>query len=95
MTQVIIKSTAASRARPLIQVALEHEQRCVQIGIQKTTRNLQRLEERFGMESHNFYQEFQAGKMGDDMEYIRWAGEYETLLQLQQDYAELQEIRVC
>ena len=40
------------------------------------------------MESLKFYQDFQAGKMGDDMEYMKWAGEYETLLQLQEDYAE-------
>ena len=31
----------------------------------------------------------------DDMKYIRWAGEYETLAQLQKDYNDLQEIELC
>ncbi len=52
-----------------------------------------RFEQRFGMENHDFYQDYQTGKMGDDMDYMKWAGEYETLLQLQEDYAELQEIQ--
>ncbi len=95
MTQVTIKSATADQVRPLVQVALEHELRFLNIGIQKTMRNLQRLEERFGMESQQFYQEFQTGTMGDEMEYITWAGEYETLLQLQEDYAELEQIQVC
>ncbi|MCP4405487.1 MAG: hypothetical protein GY801_50320 [bacterium] len=95
MTQVTIKSATADQVRPLVQVALEHELRVLNIGIQKTMRNLQRLEERFGMESQQFYQEFQTGTMGDEMEYITWAGEYETLLQLQEDYAELEQIQVC
>lgn len=95
MTQVIIKSATAAQVKPLIQVALDYEIRFLKIGIQKTTRNLQRLEQRFGMESQQFYREFQAGNMGDEMEYMKWAGEYETLLQLQADYTELQEIQVC
>ena len=47
------------------------------------------------MESRNFYQKYHTGEMGDDMEYMKWAGGYETLLQLQEDYAEIQEIQLC
>ena len=75
--------------------ALDHEVRILQIGLQKTTRKLHQFEQRFEMESQQFYQEFQAGNLGDEMEYMKWAGEYETLLQLQDDYTELQEIKVC
>ena len=98
MTQVIVKSGSASQAsqvRPLIQAALDHEVRLLKIGLQKTTRHLQQFEQRFGMESQDFYRDYQTGKIGDDMEYMKWAGEYETLLQLQEDYADIQEIQVC
>uniref|UniRef100_UPI0040563384 hypothetical protein n=1 Tax=Candidatus Electrothrix sp. TaxID=2170559 RepID=UPI0040563384 len=95
MTQLIVKSPGAANVRPLIQAALDHEARVLNIAIQKTTRRLQDFEQRFGIESRKFYQDFQAGKMGDDMEYMKWAGEYETLLQLREDYAEIKEIQVC
>ena len=95
MTQVIVKSPSASHVKPLIQAALDHEIRVLKIGLQKTKRNLLHFEQRFGMNSQQFYQEFQAGTLGDEMDYMKWAGEYETLLQLQEDYAEIQEIQVC
>jgi hypothetical protein len=41
------------------------------------------------MDSKYFYGEFQKGKLGDDLKFIRWAGEYETLERLQKDYNEL------
>ncbi len=98
MTQLIVKSSDATRAsqvRPLVQAALDHEIRLLKIGLQKTTRNLQQFEQQFGMGSQDFYQAYQAGEMGDEIEQIKWAGEYETLLQLQEDYADMQEIQVC
>ncbi len=95
MTQVIIKSTTNVNAKHLIRVALDHELRVLKIGLTKTHQHLQQLEQQFGMESRQFYQEFQKGNLGDTLDYIKWAGEYETLLQLQEDYTELQEIQVC
>ena len=88
MTQLIVKSPSAANVRPLIQAALDHEARILKIGIRKTTRRLLEFEQRFGLESKMFYQDFQDGKMGDDMEYMKWAGEYETLLQLRECSAE-------
>lgn len=71
MTQLIVKSSSASNVRPLIQAALDHEARILKIGIQKTTRRLQDFERCFGREGLKFYQDFQAGKTGDDMEHMK------------------------
>jgi hypothetical protein len=49
----------------------------------------------FSQETPAFYQQFQAGKLGDSIAYIKWAGEYETFLQLQNDFRELSETQVC
>ncbi len=92
MTQLIVKSPSASQVRPLIQAALDHEIRLLKIGSEKTKRRLADFEKQFSMKSEQFYQEFQAGNMGDEMEQIKWAGEYETLLQLQSDYGEIRGI---
>jgi len=95
MTQLIVNSPHASHVRPLIQAALDHEIRLLQMGIEKTKRRLRHFEEVFTMETLRFYQAFQAGGMGDEMEYMKWAGEYETLLQLEKDYAQIRGIQVC
>ncbi len=40
-------------------------------------RELTRLEIKHGMASQLFWQKFQAGEMGDDIEWVRWANKYE------------------
>ena len=95
MTQIIVKSRSASHLRPLIQVAIDHEVRVLKIGLQKTMRHLRQFEQHFGIASQEFYQDYQTGKFGDDMQYMKWAGEYETLLQLQEEYAEIKGTLVC
>jgi hypothetical protein len=95
MTQLIINSPHASNVKPLIQAALEHEIRLLQMGIEKTKRRLHNFEKLFKMETLHFYQAFQNGDMGDEMEYMKWAGEYETLLQLEDDYAQIKGVQVC
>ena len=47
------------------------------------------------MNSKDFYEKFQKGKLGDDFKFIRWAGEYETLKRLQEDYTDLQGVELC
>ena len=42
------------------------------------------LENRYGMDSATFYERFEAGKMGDGMDFFEWAGLYE----LRQDILE-------
>ena len=38
---------------------------------------LRQFEERYGMDSETFYQRFEAGELGDDMDFFEWAGVYE------------------
>ncbi len=95
MTQVIVKPVTASNVRRLLQAAVNHELRVLEIGIEKTTRRLKSFEQKFNQETLAFYQQFQTGKLGDSIEYIKWAGEYETLLQLQQDFHDLSETQLC
>lgn len=43
---------------------------------------LTRLELKHGMASPDFWQKFQAGEMGDDIEWIRWANKYEIYTEM-------------
>ena len=95
MAQVIIRPQAAGNLKNLIKVAVENQLRVIHFGIAKTKRKLRELEKESGMDSKYFYEEFQKGKLGDDLKFIRWAGEYETLERLQKDHNELQGVELC
>lgn len=95
MTQVIVQPATAVNVKQLLQVAVAHELRLLQIGIERTWEQLRRFEHEFQKDTLAFYQAFECGEAGDNMEFIKWAGEYETLQQLQQDYHELKELQLC
>jgi len=95
MSRIIVESQNADNLKNLVKSAVENQLRAINFGITKTKRKLAELEKENGMDSEMFYKEYQEGKLGDDMKYIRWAGEYETLGQLQKDYNELQGTELC
>lgn len=95
MAQVIIQPKSSENLRNLIKLAVENQLRIISFGIAKTKRKLRDLEQETGKKSRDFYKEFQDGKLGDDLKFIRWAGEHETLARLQKDYNELKGIELC
>lgn len=95
MARVIVQPQTADNLRNLIRLAVENQLRVINSGIAKTKRKLGVLEKETGMDSKDFYEEFQKGKLGDNLKYIRWAGEYETLARLEKDYNDLQGIELC
>ncbi len=72
MTQLIVNSPSASHVRPLIQAALDHEIRLLQMGIEKTKRRLCHFEELFQMETLSFYKAFQTGAVGHEIYEMGW-----------------------
>ena len=95
MARIIIEPQTAKNVKTLIKLAVENQLRIMSFGIAKTRRKLGELEKESGIDSKDFYQEFQKRELGDDLKYIRWAGEYETLARLQKDYDDLQETELC
>jgi hypothetical protein len=45
--------------------------------LERYERDLHEFEERCGMESATFYRRFEAGELGDRMDFFEWAGLYE------------------
>lgn len=45
--------------------------------LERYKRDLLEFEQRYGMESSAFYQRFEAGQLGDAMDFFEWAGVYE------------------
>lgn len=40
------------------------------------SRRLALFEQKYGMSSAEFYEKYQRGEMGDEMDFVRWAGRY-------------------
>ena len=95
MARVIVQEQTAHNLKSLIECAVENQLRVITFGIAKTRRKLEEIEKETGMNSKEFYDRFQEGKLGDEIRYIRWAGEYETLGRLNKDLSDLKDLEFC
>ena len=64
----------------LLDVALSQHR----LRLERYERDLREFENRYGMDSAAFYRRFEAGELGDAMDFFEWAGLYE----LRQDILE-------
>jgi hypothetical protein len=48
-------------------------------------RDLTLLEQKHGMSSAEFYERYQRGEMGDEMEFMRWATKFEIYEEMKED----------
>ena len=93
--RVIVESKNSAEAKSLVSAAIKNEIKVLEIGIKKTKRNIEQFEKQHEMDTESFYKRYTAGLMGDDAQYIRWAGEYETLLKLESDLKEIDGAEIC
>jgi hypothetical protein len=57
----------------LLEVALSQHR----LRLEKYDRDLREFEQRYKMESRIFYQRFEAGELGDDIDFFEWSSLYE------------------
>lgn len=59
--------------------------------LERYEKALQAYESRYAMDSKVFYQRFEAGAVGDSMDYFDWAGIYELYLDVQHKIQRLEQ----
>jgi len=95
MSKIIIKPEGLEELKTVVKSALENEIKLITIGLKKTMEGIRHYEDKFKMDSETFYEKYSSGEAGDDIEYIRWAGEIETLKKLEKNLKDLSEAEVC
>lgn len=75
----VLKDTYSNEAEldvilgKLIDVAFSRHR----LRLERYDQDLRKFEERYGMESATFYRRFEAGELGDAIDFFEWAGLYE------------------
>jgi hypothetical protein len=76
MTTVEIKSDLDNATADIIKAAIQAEIKRLEIGLQKTERQIAKFESEYKIPSETFLAKFAAEDMkGGDAEFIEWAGE--------------------
>jgi hypothetical protein len=91
--QVTLVSPSGVAIRPLLESALRSESKMIELGLARTRRILRDFEQRYGMSTPEFYRRLVEDELQESLDFIEWAGEYKTLLKLQEKRQALQEIQ--
>ena len=91
--QVTLVSPSGVAIRPLVESALRSESKMIELGLARTQRNLREFEQKHGMSTPEFYRRLVEDELQESLDFIEWAGEYKTLLKLQEKRQALQEIQ--
>jgi hypothetical protein len=94
MSQVKLVSRSDFPLRPLVESALRSEMRMLEIGLKRTEERLQTFEDRFGMNSDEFYRRLN-DELEETLDFIEWVGEYKTLSLLREKYQILKDVEIC
>lgn len=94
MTTVQIKSDSDSDTMDIIKTAIDAELKRLELGLQKTERQIAKFENEYKIPSETFLSKFTAEDMKDgDLEYIIWAGELKIKERILKDINRLKGIR--
>jgi hypothetical protein len=94
MTQLTVVSEKLDMVRPLISDAIKKEIAVIELGIKETRKMLQQFERKYRMKSGTFYANLTRGKLKENLDFIEWEGEYETLKRLQEQIRELKGAKI-
>jgi hypothetical protein len=73
---------------------LKRERKILESALNKSEENLKLFEERHSMGTQDFYDRFQKDEFGDEIEFMKWAGEYEALNILKDQLRALESIQI-
>jgi hypothetical protein len=95
MSQLVIKSKNSKKLKILVNGAIENQLKLIRFGISKTEKLIKDFEAKFKLSSDQFIKLYEASQFGDDSDYMKWAGEIETLQRLKNEMTALGEVEVC
>ena len=75
---ITITADTQINLKPLIEGALRSEARLLELGIERTLERVRAFEQRYDIAFEEFEQQFEAGLMADDLDFVEWGGEIRT-----------------
>ena len=93
MTELTLVSPDQRRLRPLVEAAIQNELRLLAAGIRRTEQRLRGFEEKYGLPTAEFLQQYENDKLEETLDFDEWIGEWRLLERLQDNASTLQEIQ--
>jgi len=95
MQQITVFSESPVALKPLLESAIQTELRVLQLGIGRTQEKIAVFEQEYELSSDEFEKLLNSGSIQENLDFIEWSGEIETLRRLQNKYRTLHEAHLA
>ena len=95
MGQIVLEYDSPVSLEGSIRNAISKEIGMLETGIEITEQALMDFEKKYKMVSEDFFEKMERGEMGDSLDFIEWAGEFELLLKTKEKLKGLKGLRIC
>jgi hypothetical protein len=94
MTEIIMKTEEPDKAVQFLKEAIETEASRLKYSLNLAKKRLKKFEKKYNVSSEKFIKEWSAEDLkGKDMEYVKWAGEYELFLRMNERFLVLRNLK--
>lgn len=91
MQHITISTDSTTALKPLLESAIQTELRLLKLGIGRTRERIAVFEQEYELSSDEFEKLLHSDGIQENLDFIEWSGEIETLRRLQNKYHTLHE----
>jgi hypothetical protein len=95
MAEIVIKTGKPESIMPVLDSAIRNQLKLLKASINRTKARISSFEQKYSMSTEQFMQKIREGMDDDNLDYVEWIGERKILKRLEEEYKELEGLRIC
>jgi len=95
MAEIMIRTDKPESIVPILESAIRNQLKMLKASINRTKMKITSFEQKYNMSTEQFMQKIREGMDDDNLDYVEWIGETKILKRLEEEYKELEGMRIC
>ena len=95
MAEIVIRTGKPESIMPVLDSAIRNQLKLLKTSINRTKIRISSFEQKYNMSTEQFMQKIREGMDDDNLDYVEWIGETKILKRLEEEYKELEGLRIC
>ncbi len=95
MSETVIRISKPESVMPVLESAIRNQLKLLKTSIKRTEIKIKSFEQKYNMSTEQFMQKIREGMDDDNLDYVEWIGERKILKRLEEEYKELEGLRIC
>jgi len=95
MAEIVIRTGKPESIMPVLDSAIRNQLKLLKTSINRTKVRISSFEQKYNMSTEQFIQKIREGMDDDNLEFVEWLGETKILKRLEEEYKELEGLRIC